>query len=284
MSGRILVCPLDESLLLGLRDQVLVVRVAFPEQVRGAADLARKHNDLRAVVLDSPLPLADLPLREDWADIALGLQVPSLGSFATLVRSLPLLRRLDIKVFLPGDDPANLTAIRILSSLQIPTVLVLKGDLDWDGLDDLLHYALYGRIPHAPIEPFQYLVDHYQPGVRVDFGGVWFEDPSRYLHLDAQGRVAATAGDLDKGSFLPWRPGEPGLDELPAMLDHQDGWRAHFLSLGGCSGCEAWQVCQGKFSMGPGVRGPCEKVFTELMRCGDSCQPAQETRRMPWPS
>jgi hypothetical protein len=284
MSGRMLVCPLDEALLLGLRDQVLVVRVTSPGQVRPAADLARTHNDLRAVILDSDLPLADLPLWEDWAGIALGLQVPGLGSFATLVRQLPLLRSLDVKVFLGADDGANLRAARILASLQIPTVLILKGDLDWEGLDDLLHYALYGRIPHAPIEPFQYLLDHRQPGLRVDPRGTWFEDPARYLHLDAQGRVAATAQDLAEGRFLDWRPGEPGLDDLPAMVGHLEAWRAHFLTFGGCSGCEAWLLCQGAFAAGPGPRGPCEGVFAELLRHGEAPRREPESRRMPWPS
>lgn len=69
----------------------------------------------------------------------------------------------DEPVSLPANGD-NLTTARILCSLGVPIALNLSIEpVDWDALGDLLAYAVYGRCPHAPIEPFETWIEQPPP-------------------------------------------------------------------------------------------------------------------------
>jgi hypothetical protein len=99
-----------------------------------------------------------------------------LGAVRDLIGWLPLLKKLNIKFFLDGGKEQNYEAVQILSSLGIYSGIVINEDADWEKLTDLMYYALCGKVPHAPIEPFQFVYDRYERNILVDYGRVFFND------------------------------------------------------------------------------------------------------------
>jgi hypothetical protein len=109
-----------------------------------------------------------------------------LGKVRDLIKMLPLLNTAHPQhsvspfsvfrtplFFLDGSKKESYESVQILSSLGIYSGIVINENADWEKLTDLMYYALCGRIPHAPIEPFQYVYDTYQRNRLVDYGVVY---------------------------------------------------------------------------------------------------------------
>lgn len=286
MTDRILVCPDDEALLGALRGRALVVRVDDPARVAAAAACARRANALHAIWLEPGLPLAAVAPREDWRDVPLALRVTGLGELQVVARRLDALRAADVRVYLPAGDARSLVAARLLSSLQVATALDVDGArADWDAVGDLLHYAAFGIVPHAPIDPFDHVIEHFQPDGLTDCGRVYLDDPTRYLHVDREGRIALHPADLAAGRSVGGLEDEAGLEDHPAYLADREAWRDVFLEPGGCACCPAWRVCLGRFGPAPGAdagAATCRSVFTELMDAADHHRGLRDEVRRRW--
>ncbi|MDD5655980.1 MAG: hypothetical protein PHF00_01840 [Elusimicrobia bacterium] len=196
----ILVCPPDEGLLGSLAGQQLIVRLDAPVDLVRSASMARVRNTLRALWMELDVPLYSLSLPEGVELLPLSLHVREMGP---LHRSLPLIRSLKasaVRIFLPSQCARSYSDCRILSSLGVRSGIWMRpGQVDWDRLDDLMHYAVYGKAPHAPIEPFETMMSE-EPFLAPDIA--FFEDPTRYLHVAADGRVALSRNDLEEGVFV----------------------------------------------------------------------------------
>ncbi|MFQ5504278.1 MAG: hypothetical protein ACE5F1_05690 [Planctomycetota bacterium] len=267
MSSRVLVCPPDDALLSRLSGHGLILRCEDPRSLADVVEQARRPEvELSCILLRSRAPLACLRLDPGWRLLPLAVHVPGAGSLREVLAMVPELRQFKLKLFLPAERQENLSAVRILASLGIDSGLTMpEAGADWESLADLMTYALLGMIPHAPIEPFAFIADHYAPNSTLDFGAVWFEDPSRYLHLDAEGRIALSAGECERGEFAGH---VDRLDELETSAAYQERSSAtdrHFLSEEGCAYCPGWRVCLGKFAGEANNGRRCAAFFEELM-------------------
>ena len=285
VSAPILVCPDAPELLGRLGGFKVVLRVQGAERIPGAVrEAAEAGVHLHCLVVQSRAPLSDLPVREDWGAVPLALEVPEVGRVRDFVLRRPALMKLNARVYLPASLPGNYTGARILSSLGIPvTVSFGGGTVDWDLLGDLATYALFGLVRHAPIEPFTFLAERYQPGQRTDFAAVYFDDPARFLHLDAGGRVFITRRDQKLGRELAgdiFDLGAPG--ENPEYLRRTEAWRETFLEPQGCAWCEGWRICLGKFSA-TSADGGCRRFFTDLLSSVEQRQSLKAPQKQePW--
>jgi hypothetical protein len=271
MTNLILVCPFDAALISRLHGHALAVRVQEASAACQARDSVEKRSRLHCILLESSEPLSELALGEEMKGIPLAVFVPGTGDLGALFEKLPLLQALRMQVYLPLSGTNTIRDIRILSSLGIATALVWDAaSVDWDAVEDLLAYAAYTRVPHATIEPFSYLIAGYSARNLVDFSAVSFDDPSRYLHVSSDGRVARSGDDLRAGRFLG------DLDSLDAMTDRDrlEDYRARtdhfFLEQEGCAFCSAFRVCLGKFSNRRTANPGCERLFAKLMDIAES--------------
>ena len=278
MTNRILVCPLEPSLLSRLHGHTLVVRVREAADVTRARDLVEKGARLHCIVLDAAAPLAELALGEELKGIPLAVFVPGTGDLGTLFGKIPLLAKLRLMVFLPLSAATTLRDLRILSSLGVPSALVWDAPVvDWEGVEDLLAYAAFTRVPHAAIEPFGYVMGAYSPRSLIDVSAVSFNDPARYLHVSSDGRVAMSAEDLAAGRFIG------GLEALRDLADVDRGqdYRARtdhfFLEQDGCAYCAGFRVCMGRFSSRRTANPGCEKVFAKLLEIAESASAKEST-------
>ncbi|MEW6387083.1 MAG: hypothetical protein AB1491_06170 [Thermodesulfobacteriota bacterium] len=263
-----IVCPPDPGLLQSFVDRTVLVRVpSLGEAAAAAARVGQSGNRLLCVIVESDSPLADLDFQEDQKAIPLAVMAPSTGQFRHLARQLDLLRSFNLRVYLPGHHAENLVGLRILSSVGIYTCAVLgNGSMDWEALADLMTYAVLERVPHAAIEPFNFIASRYDPAAYLEWGGIFFDDPKTYLHLDGKGRVALSPAELRKKQFIAQSIAEiPEPAEFPAIRERLQAWRQYFLDNHPCASCPGWKICLGRFAGdGLGNQG-CAGFFLEML-------------------
>ena len=279
MGHHIVVCPADAALLRRLASRAVVLRVASLEAIDRAVDDAKQAETLlHCVVVESRHPLGLLTLEERWKDVPIALAVPSFGRLRDVVRLLPLIRQMNIRISLPADSAESLTGLRILSSWGVACMATPgSGSIPWDRFSDLGTYALFGLVPHGSIEPFDYLAKHYAANARTDFRGVWFEDPARFVHMDASGRFAFSSGELAAGDFAGLIPDEvDGIGESDVYRERLESWRRVFLDKDGCASCPGWRICLGAFQDRAHTDPRCRDAFAELL---DEIERHQTTAR-----
>lgn len=218
MNTHQLVCPFDMELLDKLRGRGLVIRCDnIAELPHIEACLADAHQ-LQAILIDSDQPLAALlPFSSSWS-VCLDLHVSGMGLYRDIAPHIEQLRSSRLKIFMPAAIPENITAMRILSSVGVSCGLSFDSRTpDWEKVSDLMCYAVYGKYPHAPIEPFSFITAHYQPNAQLDFGSVYLDDTSKYLHISKEGCIASSCPNLERNHFI-----SRDLAELDVIADNAD--------------------------------------------------------------
>lgn len=285
MSTPTIVCPLSKDLLSRLGGRSVALLVDRPEQVPEASQMCSDHGcTLKCVRLQAGCALAAVPFDEQWRSIPLAVSVSAAGRMRDLVARLPLIRTLRMYVYLRSTDTQAITDARILSSLGLAVVLEIDGGTpDWDLLADLATYAVVGRSTHGPIEPFASLARTYSPTEWNDCGAVYFDDPARYLHADAAGRVALSAADLAAEAWV--------ADDVCEYIDSgrwADAGRPmerhgeRFQTLNECSGCPAWRVCLGRFRATGDVEATCRAFAVDLMQLIEQHQEQERPAESLW--
>lgn len=263
-----LLCPDSRELIDRLSGHSLVVRVASLEAVANAAAMVEASGaQLFCVRCQEHQPLAALRCPEDLEGIPVALYLPELGPFREIVEWTQRLRDLEVRIYLPST-PDNLVALRLLSSLGVPSCATFDSVTpDWEALADLATYALLGRVPHAAIDPFETIADRYRPEGRTDWHTVHFADPSAYLHLDDDGRVALSHEEMLAGTFIA-----DDVEALPEDLnacapfvERTKAWRKFFLDDHFCASCNAWRLCQGSFAKSAETDRGCASFFGEFL-------------------
>jgi hypothetical protein len=263
--GRTVKLVCDRALIDRLDGRTVCVRVGAATDIAAAAADARQRNTLSCVICNSQVPLEDIEIEDSWRNIPIALIVPAVGRFRNIARKAATLRSLNLRVFLPSDA-RNLAGARQLASLGIPVCLTFDSTPDWDALADLMTYALLGLVPHAPVDPFHTIAEVYRQTSRgEDWGRVWFDDPARYLHLDAAGRVALSRRDLEAGKFItdvPFQLDSP--DVTRAIRQGREAWRDRFAEDHFCARCPSWRLCRARFCEGKAEPDGCQAFFSEM--------------------
>ncbi len=265
------VCPYDRRLFRVLNGHAVAARVGDAAEIKDAAAAVRESgNVLFCVIVQSDRPLSEIELRDDHRDIPIALMAPAMGSFRSVAKRIDLLRRLNLRVYLPCNAADNLSALRILASLGIHgCVTFVTGPKDWDALADLMTYAVLGRAPHASREPFSYIAANYDRHASVDWRLIEFDDARRFLHLDQSGRIALSADELRRGVFAAQSVGDVSTPALiKAIDDRANIWREYFVDNHPCAACAGWRACLGRFAAERAGAPGCVSLFTELIEAG----------------
>jgi radical SAM protein with 4Fe4S-binding SPASM domain len=282
MKAPILVRDWDGSGLASLGKAPLVLSVDSLASLRDAVRAAEGNgNPIRCLVLRTPAPLSELGDARDLAQLPIALHPGGIGELRRVVRMLPALRDMNLRVYFDGGTEKACTEARVLASLGIETAVCLRCEAANPGLlSDLAAYALLGLVQHASIEPFEYIAANYVPQGRTDFRAVYFDDPETYLHVDAQGRVALTRDELGAGVFIADSVG--ALTETAreaALAERRNEWRRAFIERDRCASCQAWRICMGN---GDKVGAGCSGFFVELMDIVDRRRASTGRSRQVW--
>ena len=265
MNLRTLICPYEPELINGLSDREIGVRVDSPSMVSGAAEVVRNSNNrLLCVILDSAQPVDAVPWEDGWKGIPILLTAPATGEFRRLVHKLPLLKSLNLKIYL-NATAENIRDVRILSSLGVSCALrIAPGAVDWEALADLMTYALCARAPHAPIDPFDYIARKYDARMHLKWGAVYLDDADRYFHLDKEKNVALSAKEALAGQFIG-RLDEIERAEPEEIVQRANAWSRNFTGNNPCATCEGFKICMGSFRPEDGKTEGCKAFFSETI-------------------
>lgn len=250
MTSHFIICPCDKRIINSLASRSVVPRVRSMEEVTEAARLvheAKAH--LHCIIVDSNRQLSFSSFSNDLGTLPIALFVSGIGNLAHVIRQVENIKKLNVRVYIPGDKPENFSAIRILSSLGVETAVVFDTNVDWDRLNDLMSYAVYGQVPHADIAPFDYMVKRYNRTDRNDFSAVYFDDYATYLHVNEFGQVALSNKDLLDGRYVCESVANiDTVEEQPGYLERSNMWKKHLLNYDDCSCCPGWRICLGKYN------------------------------------
>jgi hypothetical protein len=263
-----IVCPNNRDLLSGFSGYRVAVRVnKIAHAATAAANVQNSGNSLICVIVDSALPLEGIEFCEEQKTIPLAVMAPFMGKFRNMANRLEMLRDFDLRVYLPCGAAENITALKILSSVGISCCAVMGyGRTDWEALTDLMTYALLERVPHASIEPFEYIASNYDPIACLGWGRVCFDDPAHFLHLDAKGRAALSYSELRKKKFIAQSIAEVGDPaQFPAVRERLQEWRGLFAENHICASCNGWKICMGRFSERASKDSGCSAFFREMI-------------------
>jgi len=261
-----IVCPNNEALLRKFSGRSVAVTVNNAAEAGVATENVRHSgNSCVCVIVRAHQPLDQLQLRPEDARIPIALVVPTAGRFRNLARKIDELRKFNLRVYLPCDSPENIASLRILSSLGIETCAMFGGGVDWNALTDLMTYALLDyRMPHAPMQPFEFIASTFDPCSSLHWDFLWFDDPTHFVHVDDQGRVALSDAELREQCFVAQdltAISDPS--ELPALKARRRLWTTHFVQADACSSCEGWSLCHGKFAE-TAAHATCSEFFAEV--------------------
>jgi len=271
MMDHILVCPFNEKLLSRLKQRAVVINTKDFNIIRYINKELDNSNKLHAIRVQTDKPLSEIHFHEEWGKIPLAVYSPEFGEFKNLLHQLNLIRKLNIRIFLSSQHEFNFTGLRILSSLQIACGLYFNEEPhNWDSINDLMHYAIYTKTTHAPIEPFHWVAINYQPSEYTDYSFVYFNNPTQYLHLNDQEQIALTAEDLAKGNFI-----DQGIKSLDSIHKNKKYIHAEnvryeiMLQMNDCSFCQAFRICLAKFSSLKNKNQTCKIFFSDFLNAAD---------------
>lgn len=266
-----LVCPFNEKLISGLKQRAIVVNTEDVHSIRHIYAEVNKANKLHAIKISTGLPISEIDFQETWKTIPLAIYAPQLGDYKEFLHRLSLLRSLNARIFLSTQYEFNFIALKILSTLNINCGLYFGRDpRNWDAINDLMQYAIYNKVKHAPIEPFHWLASHYEPTEYTDFSIVYFNNPARYLHLNNEGQIALTEEDLEEGRFIGEGIGD--LDTITSNIQYKERLNNRYdsmLSMNECAFCVAFRICLAKF---PGLENKsetCKRFFQDFLDAAD---------------
>jgi hypothetical protein len=263
--------------------------IFIADSVVPAAEVLKVSKDYQistpCVRLISRTLLAEVKLDEGWGDTPLTLEPRGLGRMREVVRRLEMLSHFNVRVYLPAATIEDCINLRLLSSLGINCCANVAGNpgrtVQWKALKDLAVYSLYTRRPIGEIDPFTYISRHYNGCGLVDFRSVYFNDPSKYLHVDEEGRLSLTREDQSCGVFL-----EVPVEDYRSVRDTDcfanviNAWKSYFIERNQCSECEGWRVCIGAFSH---YRDPgCAEVFGEVLAGAEHYRQVQKRQTLRW--
>jgi hypothetical protein len=282
VSDHIIVSPPDGRLLSALRRRKVVIDTSDIADIPRIREMVREHDvQLHAVRLWVDGPLTSVPLDgEDLADAPLAIYVQRLGPRARAMDIVPILRRMNTRIFLSSSHMDCFTDLHLLSSLGVACGLSLgERPIPWEKVDDLMHYATYSQASHAPIEPFDYIASQYDPKEFADIDSVYFNSPSRFVHIDSNWGVALTREDLEAGVLV----GE-GVEALDGVTESEpykkwhNRWMDLMLEDTVCAYCPAFRVCTGRFIPDDHQELGCRAFFSAMMDAAEYHQSARKAK------
>lgn len=242
-------------------DTLFIPRVHQFEDIRPAYDAVSKN--VFCIWLDNTLlSLSDIPFDESFEGIPIVLHLYNVGSIYATMSRLDILKRLGIRVFLSSSSRENFSSLKILSSLGIDCGLLIDSEkVDDEAFVDLASYYYLSQVPHATIEPFDYIWRNLHQEKNLDFSTVYFENPEKYIYVNESLDAAFSEGDLLKESFIGNLNGMEEVGFQTLVSKKMTSYYSHFLQLDDCSKCPNFKVCNKKMKS---TFENCSEVFASV--------------------
>jgi hypothetical protein len=285
-SSHIMVVPFSPDLIARCRGHVIVVRAGAPGDIPAIEKTVSSAGArLHCISFALDASLEEYPMHDTFQHLPIALSLDRLGPYRAVREKIRKLSQSNTRVFLPAADE-SMRSLRILSSLGVACGIAFNGSVScWETLSDLMHYAVYGRLDHGPVEPFHYIVEHYAPDELTDFSSVYFNNVRKYLHLDERGSIALTRQECESGIFIAPGPEEVvSITEKPAYRERISSWRSYFIGFSRCACCKAWRICGGMFDDYGDAYPHCSELMSDLLEGAEFHRAQKSKKRELWQS
>ncbi len=267
----LVVCQFNEALIRQFRHKAIVVKTDNYWHIPQISEMINRENKLHCIAVSTGEKLSSIQYHREWKNIPIHIFATEMGNFREFLSKLQILRELSIRLFLTSDNKKNISDLQIISSLGVDCGLYFGNQtINWDSINDLMHYNVYGKMRHGTIEPFQYIVTQYQPQQYTDFGSVYFENPQRYVHISDEGKIGLSSNDLKQEKFVTETISElESITENANYQHYKKRWQEFFQQNDGCSYCPSWRVCLGKFDYQRVANPKCAELFSDCMEAAE---------------
>lgn len=223
----------------------------------------QQHNHVDAFVLDLPLSsLSQIDFNEMWEKInsPLVLNAYNLGDLDSVFHHLELLKKLEMRIFLSSDLKENYYGLKILSSLGIDYGLhIREKSINDELLTDLVSYYYMSPVPHAKIEPFDYIATRITDEKNLSFNHVYFRDDNCYLYIDEELKLYSS----ETGEYVCLLSEYDEDKEYEQNVSQKmETYYSHFLDLDKCCKCSAFRICSGMMN---GLLTNCEETMSACL-------------------
>lgn len=231
---RTLVIKYDECLLKSLKDQHIIVFIDSLEQLEYKYSEAKRDNHVVLMCANLPYTsLSQIEFSNNWDKIPLHIYSYNIGNYDLFFSKINTIRSLDVRLFVSNETESACTDLKIMASLGIDCGLQMKPGviMDDDSFLDLASYYYMSPVPHATMEPFNYILRHLTEEASNGFNSVYFDNPVYFAHI-------ASVEDYEKqeeeeNNFFKFR-----------LKDYYQ----HFLDLDECAKCPAFKICDRNMS------------------------------------
>jgi hypothetical protein len=221
----------DLELLKCIKNKQIVVYVDSLDMLECKFAEAKQNNHVVAFVALLPYTsISQIELKREWAEIPLVIYAYNIGDYDTFFENIEKFKAQDIRIYLHSRSSNFFTDLKIMSSLGIDCGVFFEEGVrvDDEKLLDLASYYYISPVPHATIEPFEFILRHIRDEENVTFDNVYFDNP--LLYTDVSSKLNLEQVDLNNDCF-----------DLKMQLYYK-----HFMNLDECSKCPAFKICNHK--------------------------------------
>ncbi|OFX27629.1 MAG: hypothetical protein A2033_01990 [Bacteroidetes bacterium GWA2_31_9] len=262
-----LVCNFNIDLINNFQGKAIVIKTNNIDEIQHINHVVNKENKLHCIVVNHNGALSTLPVTDNWEGIPIHIFATRFGNFMQFIEQKHIYHKLSIRVFLSAEIETNYRDLQILSSFGIDCGLYFPNkSINWEKLNDLMYYSAYGKVQHASIEPFDFVIKKFEYNTPIDFSNVYFENPHQYLHISDEGKVALSGLDLHNCKFITENIND--LENIHQSSEYKNvlnNWQNFFTKLEDCSCCPSWRICLGKFNHISDKTNTCQPFFNDLM-------------------
>ena len=271
----------DENLISKFNGENILITSDSFNLLNRTYDVVNQNNKLVNVTVYTQSALTSIKFLENWNRIPLALYLPSMGSYRMFFHMLPVLRQMNLRIYLPVSNNQNIIDVQMMASLGIFAGIYFdKKPINWEKVKELAFYSQYSKSQHAPVEPFHHISSKYKSDETLDFNAVYYNDPNQFLHINNEGKVALTYQLLKEGKFaLESYLQINTLKENEDFVNYNTAWQRHFLDKTTCSYCPAWRICMGKFESSIDAEKSCQQLFVEVLEGAENHQ--EKNKRKP---
>lgn len=250
-----------------LKGKALVIYVQYLSEINNIINSIKEPTKINAIVYENPYTsLETEDIDPNWGNTPIIMKINRLGAFRNVSDKIELIKRLNITIIFTANNHQSIIDAQILASLGIHSGITLPTEtVDWDNLTNLITYTFYGTMPHAAIEPFATMEKYYCGTNYVAPSFAEFENPDRYIHIDAEGNLAFSRKELKNKHYF-----DSGWENLhnisahPAIAERKHKWQEMFIETHSCTFCPAYRICGGYFNE-QSDKSMCQKTMNELL-------------------
>ena len=257
---KIITLKYNLDLLKSFKNRQIVVYVDTLDSLEHKYAEAKRNNTVVAFVVSLPYTsVSQLEFREEWAEIPIVINAYNIGNYEQFFLKVNAIRHLNMRIYLSSDSSTVFTDLKIMASMGVDCGILLEDGVkvDDERLLDLASYYYMSPVPHATMEPFEFILRHLRDENTESFESVYFKNP--LMFTDAESALNET--EL--------------VDDYELKLEH---YYNHFMTLDDCSKCPAFKICNRKVST---VLSSCSQTMDEIYEYAEMRQNLNDNQQLP---